>query len=113
MSTRAPRPLGAPGPLSSAESLSEDALVEAMAELRPPVFWGRDVADPIITSDAIERTQEWLPEHSTLTANLYPGIQHGVSQEEITDVAAFLRQHLFSPEAAADHADSVAAATLK
>ncbi|MCU1481898.1 MAG: hypothetical protein JWQ19_2684 [Subtercola sp.] len=67
----------------------------AMAELRRPVFWGRDVADPIITSDAVERTQEWLPSHSDLTAKLYPGIHHGVSQEEITDVAAFLSEHLF------------------
>lgn len=61
-----------------------------MAEMRPPVFWGRDVADPIITDAAIARTEEWLPSHSTLTANLYPGIQHGVSQQEISDASEFL-----------------------
>ncbi|TIH39448.1 phospholipase [Subtercola vilae] len=63
----------------------------AMAELGPPVFWGRDVADPVITADAVARTEEWLPQHSSLTAKLYPGIQHGVSQEEITDVTEFLQ----------------------
>ncbi|MDF2442470.1 MAG: phospholipase/carboxylesterase [Subtercola sp.] len=72
-----------------------------MAETRPPVFWGRDVADPVITADAVARTAAWLPEHSTLTANLYPGILHGVSQEEINDVAVFLRAALFSDAPAA------------
>ncbi|GAA0998630.1 alpha/beta hydrolase [Subtercola frigoramans] len=61
-----------------------------MSESRPPVFWGRDVADPIVNGVAVERTEAWLPEHSTLTAKLYPGIRHGVSQEEITDVSEFL-----------------------
>ena len=71
----------------------------AMTEKRPPVFWGRDVADPVVAGDAVTRTEQWLPEHSTVTAKLYPGILHGVSQEEITDVAAFLRQHLFGGDA--------------
>ncbi|RFA19512.1 hypothetical protein B7R25_12780 [Subtercola boreus] len=67
-----------------------------MAERRPPVSWGRDVADPVISADAVARTTDWLPDHSTLTANLYPGILHGVSQEEITDVSEFLQDALFS-----------------
>ncbi|MCU1478208.1 MAG: hypothetical protein JWQ64_2901 [Subtercola sp.] len=82
-----------------------------MLEQRPPVFWGRDVADPIITADAVERTDAWLPEHSTLTAKLYPGIHHGVSQEEITDVAEFLQQHLFAADATGGAA-AVATATV-
>ncbi|RFA11279.1 hypothetical protein B7R54_13585 [Subtercola boreus] len=64
---------------------------QVLAEVLPPVFWGRDVADPIITAEAVARTEAWLPGHSTLTAKLYPGIRHGVSQEEIGDVALFLR----------------------
>ncbi|MEF2977436.1 alpha/beta hydrolase [Subtercola sp. YIM 133946] len=81
----------------------------SMAELRPPVFWGRDVADPVITAEAVARTEEWLPEHSTLTAKLYPGIHHGVSQEEVADVSAFLGEHLFGAGAGASGADGVAA----
>ncbi|RFA13685.1 hypothetical protein B7R22_12690 [Subtercola boreus] len=67
---------------------------QVLAVTRPPVFWGRDVADPIITAEAVARTEAWLPGHSTLTANLYPGILHGVSQEEIGDVTVFLQAAL-------------------
>ena len=67
-----------------------------LAHSRPPVFWGRDAADPVIPADAIARTKAWLPSHSTLTTKLYPGIRHGVSQEEITDVSAFLAKTLWT-----------------
>ncbi|CAN5230972.1 alpha/beta hydrolase-fold protein [soil metagenome] len=86
-----------------------------MTETRPPVFWGRDVADPVVTGVAVERTEAWLPDHSTLTAKLYPGIRHGVSQEEITDVSAFLRAAQFGggtsaaggPDASTDEVPAV------
>ena len=72
-----------------------------LAEHRPPVFWGRDESDPIIPSVAVDRTTAWLPEHSTLTARLYTGMLHGVSQDEIVDVAAFLTDHLFDDDVSA------------
>jgi phospholipase/carboxylesterase len=59
--------------------------------LRPPVFWGRDPADPVITAAAVERTAEWLPSRSTLTERLYTGIGHSISREELDDVRNFLR----------------------
>lgn len=67
---------------------AEDAVLES---LRPPVFWGRDVDDPIIPAEAIEITAGWLPQHSRLTARLYPALGHSISQAEIDDVNAFLR----------------------
>ncbi|MEB4614352.1 alpha/beta hydrolase [Leucobacter sp. M11] len=70
-----------------------------LLERRPPIFWGRDTADPIITQEAIARTAEWLPAHSSLTERLYPGIAHSISGEELRDIAAFLAEHV--PGAAA------------
>lgn len=57
---------------------------------RPPVFWGSDLADPVIPVEAIARTAEWLPSHSTLTERHYAGIGHSISREELDDVSAFL-----------------------
>lgn len=68
-----------------------------LSSLRPPVFWGRDVDDPIIPPRAIERTASWLPEHSELQSRLYPGIQHGISEQELNDVSLFLRTTLLAP----------------
>jgi phospholipase/carboxylesterase len=61
-----------------------------LAQNRPPIFWGRDEHDPIIAQRMIEPTEAWLPEHSTLTAKLYPGIEHSISGEEMRDIHAFL-----------------------
>jgi phospholipase/carboxylesterase len=72
---------------SVAGELPSDARLES---LRPPVFWGRDPADPVIPAAAVERTAEWLPSRSTLTARLYPGIGHSISREELDDVNGFL-----------------------
>ena len=66
----------------------------ALQTRRPPVFWGRDVEDPMIPADAIERTTAWLPGHSTLTARLYPSVGHSISREEIDDVDEFLTLHI-------------------
>ncbi len=62
----------------------------ALESLRPPVFWGRDPNDPVIPAEAIARTAEWLPSHSTQTVRHYDGIGHSISLEEIGDVRDFL-----------------------
>lgn len=61
-----------------------------LPELRPAMFWGRDVADPIIPVEATDATEAWLPEHSTLTRRRYEGIAHSISMEELVDVREFL-----------------------
>ncbi len=63
-----------------------------LAELRLPVFWGRGTADPVIPRDAIERTQAWLPGHSTLTERIYEGMGHSISQAELGEIVDFLRE---------------------
>jgi phospholipase/carboxylesterase len=62
----------------------------ALERLRPPVFWGSDPADPVIPTEAVARTAEWLPTHATATIRHYDGIGHSISREELTDVTAFL-----------------------
>jgi phospholipase/carboxylesterase len=70
--------------------LPGDAVLE---RTRPPVFWGRGTLDDIIPPEAVEHTQQWLPEHSTLDRRTYEDLPHAVSQAELSDVIAFLRPH--------------------
>ena len=62
----------------------------ALAEQQLPVFWGRGTADTVIPPSAIERTQAWLPAHSSLTERIYEGLTHSISQAELGDVVNFL-----------------------
>lgn len=63
-----------------------------LAERRPPVFWGRGTADEVISPTHIERTQNWLPAHSTLTERIYEGLGHSISERELNDLVVFLRE---------------------
>ncbi|MGO3147550.1 MAG: alpha/beta hydrolase [Leucobacter sp.] len=63
---------------------------EILAASQPRVFWGRGADDQVIAAAAIARTSDWLPIHSTLSEHIYPGLGHGVSAAEITDVRVFL-----------------------
>lgn len=65
-----------------------------LADRQIPVFWGRGTMDEAIPAVSIERTAEWLPEHSTLDARIYEGMGHTISTPELGDVSAFLRLHL-------------------
>ena len=76
------------GFVASGDRVGDDRL----AERRPPVFWGRGTADQVIPPSAIDRTQAWLPGHSTLTERIYEGMPHSISQDELGDVVAFLRE---------------------
>ena len=78
-------------PAESPEAQARDAV---LADVRPPVFWGRDPHDPVIAPPMIEVTRRWLPEHADLTARLYSGVGHGINLEELEDVAAFLAERL-------------------
>lgn len=65
-----------------------------LAELRPPVFWGRGTRDDVIPQVLIEHTVQWLPAHVDLSGRVYPGLTHSVSQDELADVRAFLDKQL-------------------
>lgn len=62
----------------------------ATAALKPPVFWGRDQADPVIPEASVEYTNSWLRTNTDLTKVLYSGIMHGINAQEIAHVGEFL-----------------------
>ncbi len=90
----APHRFAAAVNLSGASAHGAVASDEVLAARRPPLFWGRDVADPIIDAAAIARTEEFVPAHFDVTARLYPGIAHSISQEELVEVSGFLVEAL-------------------
>ncbi|WP_431711425.1 alpha/beta hydrolase [Glutamicibacter uratoxydans] len=68
---------------------------DAALETHPlPLFWGRDLADPVITYDKIDYTMGWVPQHTELTHETYPQIGHSVSAQELADVSDFLRKYV-------------------
>ncbi|GAA1930113.1 hypothetical protein GCM10009775_22720 [Microbacterium aoyamense] len=69
---------------------------EALAQLRPPVFWGRGTRDDVIPSFLVAHTTEWLPEHADLSGRVYDGLTHSVSEQELADVRTFLEKQLES-----------------
>ncbi len=62
-----------------------------LADLAPPVFWGRGTHDAVIPDSFVAATQRGLPHHVTLTERIYEGLGHSVSEAELADVLAFLR----------------------
>lgn len=75
-------------------SLPGDA---ALAERRPPVFWGRGTHDEVIPEPLVAQTVDWLPRHAELSGRVYQGLGHSVSEHELADVSAFLEKQLETP----------------
>jgi len=71
----------------------------SLADLRPPVFWGRGTRDDVIPEPLVAHTVEWLPAHADLSGRVYPGLTHSVSEAELDDVTAFLAKQLERLEA--------------
>lgn len=65
----------------------------ALAERKPPVFWGRGSHDEVIPEPLIAHTIEWLPAHAELSGRVYESLGHSVSQQEFDDVGVFLAKH--------------------
>ena len=63
---------------------------DAVKAIKPPLFWGRDQEDQVITQDKIEFTHAWANEHVDLTKVLYAGIGHGINAQELAHVKEFL-----------------------
>ncbi|WP_259461029.1 MULTISPECIES: alpha/beta hydrolase [unclassified Microbacterium] len=72
---------------------------ETLAELRPPVFWGRGTNDDVIPPELIDHTAQWLPDHSELSGRVYTGLTHSISEDELADVRLFLTKWLDGLEA--------------
>lgn len=65
-----------------------------LAEIRPPVFWGRGTNDDVIPEFLVAHTTEWLPARVDLSGRVYPGLTHSVSEPELADVRTFLEKQL-------------------
>ncbi len=89
----APRRFTATVALSGFVVGSSHAGDAALAEARPPVFWGRGTADPIIPDAAVNLTNAWLPAHSTSTIRIYEGLGHSIAPQELKDLSTFLHEH--------------------
>jgi len=63
---------------------------EAVAAVRPSVFYGRGDVDQVIPAAAVQRTEQWLAAHADAEIAVYPGLAHGISQEELDDLNAFI-----------------------
>lgn len=63
---------------------------DAVAAVRPSVFYGRGDVDQVIPSAAVQRTEQWLAAHADAEIAVYPGLAHGISQEELDDLNAFI-----------------------
>lgn len=61
-----------------------------LSELMPPVFWGRGTVDTIIPATLVAHAAGWLPQHTTLTEKVYPGLGHSVNDRELADAQDFL-----------------------
>ncbi|MFE7843810.1 alpha/beta hydrolase [Microbacterium sp. NPDC057407] len=68
-----------------------------LAEVRPPVFWGRGTNDDVIPDFLVTHTTEWLPSRVDLSGRVYPGLTHSVSEQELADVRVFLEKQLERP----------------
>lgn len=66
----------------------------ALAERRPPVFWGRGTHDTVIPETLVAHTVEWLPRHADLAGRIYPALGHAVSPAELEDLRVFLEKRL-------------------
>lgn len=67
---------------------------DAFAASKQPMFWGYDPNDPIVASDRIEQTGNWLRPRVDLVEKTYQGIGHGIHPQEIGHVLEFLAKHL-------------------
>jgi len=55
-----------------------------------PVFYGWGTTDGRIPPSWVAATSAWLAAHVALTERSYPGLGHGISPVEISDISAFL-----------------------
>ena len=63
---------------------------EAVAAVRPKVFWGRGQEDPVISETRVEETHGWLNAHTDLMKIVYAGLPHAINEQELGHVREYL-----------------------
>ena len=91
MDRGSPRRVAAAAILSGYVGSEPQPADAVLADSPRPVFWGRGTADNVIPSHAVDVTKAFLPGHSMLTERTYPNLPHSVNEDELADLATFLR----------------------
>jgi len=90
----APQRVVAPVILGGFVQAGEQPGDATLAQTRPAVFSGRGEDDRVIPAAAVQRTDAWLPVHTTPSVHSYPGLAHGIDARELADVRGFLAREL-------------------
>lgn len=64
----------------------------ALAESRPPVFYGHGSADTIFPQAELTAMRAFWEAHATLDEHIYPGMSHSICMDELRDAAAFCQR---------------------
>lgn len=67
---------------------------DALAQLRPTVFWARGSADPVVPIALVESTQRWCQSHVDAHTHVYPGLGHGINEEMMEDMRTYIAKTL-------------------
>ena len=65
----------------------------ALEQAHLPVFIGYGLADDVVPMAWTQMLIDWAEPRVDLETRFYPGLTHAVSEEELADVAGFIRRH--------------------
>lgn len=63
---------------------------EALKALKPKVFYGRGLQDPMIDAERVSKLNLWLQQHSRAVVRKYDGLGHSIDQRVLADVSDFV-----------------------
>ena len=69
---------------------------DALADVRPPVFWGHGGLDPLFDTAAEDEVRAFMTAHTALEEVHRPYLGHGIDQEELAAIAGFVGRMLAS-----------------
>lgn len=67
---------------------------DALARRRPPALWGHGGQDPLFSPAQEEQVRAWMQEHTELTEVRSVALGHGIDEQVLDGVIAFVAQQL-------------------
>ncbi len=64
---------------------------DALAEVKPPAFWGHGGMDPLFDHARETMVREFMTAHTTLTEVRRDFMGHGIDEAELREIAAFVQ----------------------
>lgn len=65
-----------------------------LAESRPKAIYCRGLQDDVISSEAVNRTLNWLKGHTEAKILSYEGLGHSINEDVLADVSDYLNERL-------------------